>query len=107
MASRTMYMSPCRYVVSAFVESQTIEGSHQTTKEAETYFAMLRVEEINGRSPKELHNLAAFENLTPLHPNQRVILETGTEPLETRVIDLVAPDGIRSASIDRGTAENG
>ena len=88
-----VYVSPSQIRRFGLRRGQTIKGLIRPPKEAETYFAMLRVEEINGRSPKELHNLAAFENLTPLHPDHRVILETGTEPLETRVIDLVAPMG--------------
>ena len=51
------------------------------------------MEAVNGRDPKELGTQPTFENLTPLHPEDRVMLETGSEPLETRVIDLVAPLG--------------
>lgn len=88
-----VYVGPSQIRRFGLRRGQVIKGLIRPPKETETYFAMLRVEEINGRSPKELHNLATFENLTPLHPNDRVILETGTEPLETRVIDLVAPLG--------------
>ncbi|MEE2907379.1 MAG: transcription termination factor Rho [Planctomycetota bacterium] len=88
-----VYVGPSQVRRFGLRRGQVIKGLIRPPKETETYFAMLRVEEINGRAPKELHNLAAFENLTPLHPNQRVILETGQEPLETRVIDLVAPLG--------------
>ncbi|MDG2424700.1 MAG: transcription termination factor Rho [Phycisphaerales bacterium] len=88
-----VYVGPSQVRRFGLRRGQVIRGLIRPPKETETYFAMLRVEEINGRPPKELHNLATFENLTPLHPNQRVILETGTEPLETRVIDLVAPLG--------------
>ncbi|MAT82247.1 MAG: transcription termination factor Rho [Phycisphaerae bacterium] len=88
-----VYVGPSQIRRFGLRRGQVIKGLIRPPKETETYFAMLRVEEINGRSPKELHNLATFENLTPLHPNERVILETGTEPLETRVIDLVAPLG--------------
>jgi transcription termination factor Rho len=88
-----VYVSPSQIRRFGLRRGQVIKGLIRPPKETETYFAMLRVEEINGRSPKELHNLAAFENLTPLHPDQRIILETGQEPVETRVIDLVAPLG--------------
>jgi transcription termination factor Rho len=56
---------------------------------------MLRVEEVNGRDPKVLHDLPTFENLTPLHPNRRIQLEMLGKPdkLETRVIDMVTPLG--------------
>ena len=89
-----VYVGPSQVRRFGLRRGQVIKGLIRPPKETETYFAMLRVEEINGRVPKELHNLATFENLTPLHPDQRVILETGQEPLETRVIDLVAPLGL-------------
>ena len=53
----------------------------------------MRVEAINGRDPKDVHDLSTFENLTPLHPEERIHLETESEIIETRVIDLVAPMG--------------
>jgi transcription termination factor Rho len=70
-----------------------VRGLIRPPKETETYFALLRVEEVNGKDPKELHDLPTFENLTPLHPNERIHLEAEAEGIETRVIDLVAPLG--------------
>ena len=55
--------------------------------------ALLRVEEVNGQSPKVLHHLPTYENLTPLHPSRRVHLENAPTEIETRVIDLVTPLG--------------
>ncbi len=72
-----------------------VKGLIRPPKEAETYFAMLRVEEVNGRDPKVLHDLPTFENLTPLHPDRRIRLELADEPtrLEPRIIDMVTPLG--------------
>jgi transcription termination factor Rho len=72
-----------------------IRGLIRPPKEAETYFALLRVDSVNGRDPQTLNDLPTFENLTPLHPNKRIHLEVMGQPsnLETRVIDLVTPLG--------------
>lgn len=88
-----VYVSPSQVRRFGLRKGQVIKGLIRPPKEAETYFALLRLETINGQDPKKLHNLGAFENLTPLHPNQRIHLETDTEEIETRVIDLVTPLG--------------
>ena len=88
-----VYVSPSQIRRFGLRRGQVIRGVIRPPKESETYFALLRVEAVNGRDPKELGNLPTFENMTPLHPEDRVMLETGAEPLETRVIDLVAPLG--------------
>jgi len=88
-----VYVSPSQIRRFGLRRGQVIRGVIRPPKESETYFALLRVEAVNDRDPKELANLPTFENMTPLHPEDRVMLETGAEPLETRVIDLVAPLG--------------
>ncbi|MEO1129312.1 MAG: transcription termination factor Rho, partial [Planctomycetota bacterium] len=59
----------------------------------ERYFALLRIDEINGREAEAVRQLPVFEDLTPLHPESRYVLETEPDVLETRVVDLVAPVG--------------
>ena len=88
-----VYVSPSQIRRFGLRRGQIIRGIIRPPKESETYFALLRVDSVNGEAPKVLSTLPVFENLTPLHPEDRVMLETGTEPLETRVIDLVAPLG--------------
>ena len=72
-----------------------VKGVIRPPKDQETYFALLRVESVNGRDPKTLHDLPTFENLTPLHPNKRIHLENLAEParIEPRVIEMVTPLG--------------
>jgi transcription termination factor Rho len=74
-------------------KGQVIRGLIRPPKEAETYFALLRVDSVNGKDPQTLHDLPTFENLTPLHPNKRIHLEAEPQGIETRVIDLVTPLG--------------
>ncbi|MCP3904950.1 MAG: transcription termination factor Rho [Planctomycetes bacterium] len=88
-----VYVSPSQIRRFGLRKGQIIRGLIRPPKETETYFALLRVEEVNGRDPGKLHDLPVFENLTPLHPNERIHLEAEAEGIETRVIDLVAPLG--------------
>ena len=88
-----VYVSPSQIRRFGLRRGQIIRGIIRPPKESETYFVLLRVDSVNGKAPEVLSTLPVFENLTPLHPEDRVMLETGTEPLETRVIDLVAPLG--------------
>ncbi len=88
-----VYVSPSQIRRFGLRKGQVIRGLIRPPKETETYFAMLRVEAINGRNPKDVHDISTFENLTPLHPESRIHLETDSDIIETRVIDLVAPMG--------------
>jgi len=88
-----VYVSPSQIRRFGLRRGQIVRGLIRPPKETETYFALLRVEEVNGRDPGILHDLPTFENLTPLHPNKRIMLETTPDRLETRVIDLVTPFG--------------
>jgi len=71
----------------------TVSGQIRPPKENERYFALLRVEAVNYEDP----NLAAkkiwFDDLTPCHPDKRIILETTPDEIECRVVDLIAPVG--------------
>ena len=90
-----VYVSPSQIRRFGLRRGQVVTGLIRPPKEAETYFALLRVEEVNGNDPKILHSLPTFENLTPLHPNRRIQLELPDEPtrLEPRIIDMVTPLG--------------
>src|SRR4029078_11933762 len=57
------------------------------------YFALLRVEAINGEDPERISDTGNFEDLTPLHPHKRLISETDPKELNMRIVDLVTPIG--------------
>ena len=74
----------------------SISGKIRPPKEGERYFALLKVNEINFDQPENARNKILFENLTPLFPQKRLVMEMGngsTEDLTGRIIDLVAPIG--------------
>ncbi len=70
-----------------------VQGQIRPPKESERYFALLRVEAINGEDPDRITEVTNFEDLTPLHPIQRFILETDHKELNMRIVDLVTPIG--------------
>lgn len=91
-----IYVSPSQIRRFALRTGDEIRGKIRPPKEGERYFALLKVDEINGGTPEAAKNKIAFENLTPLHPIKRLKLEVGngsSEDLTARVIDLVAPIG--------------
>ena len=70
-----------------------VEGISRRPKENERYFALMRVEKVNGMPPHTSAQRLHFDGLTPIYPQERLKLETEKEVLSTRVIDLVAPLG--------------
>ena len=71
----------------------TIRGHVRPPKEGERYFALLKVESVNDESPEEAYRRINFDNLTPLHPNERIRLETTQEETAMRIMDLISPIG--------------
>ena len=91
-----IYVSPSQIRRFALRTGDTVAGKIRPPKEGERYFALLKVSEINFDSPENSRKKILFENLTPLHPNERLIMETGngsTEDITARVIDLASPIG--------------
>ena len=88
-----IYVAPSLIRKLSLRKGMEIKGAIRPPREGERYFALLRVDEANGKEPEFLKNLPIFEDLTPLHPEERYVLETTPEIVETRVIDLVAPIG--------------
>ncbi|MDT8281951.1 MAG: transcription termination factor Rho [Gammaproteobacteria bacterium] len=91
-----IYVSPSQIRRFNMRTGDTIEGKIRPPKEGERYFAMLKVDKINLDSPENIRNKIAFENLTPLHPNERLMMGRGngsTEDITARIIDLVSPIG--------------
>lgn len=74
----------------------SIAGKIRPPKEGERYFALLKVNTVNDDRPDNARNKILFENLTPLHANERMVMERGngsTEDITARVLDLAAPIG--------------
>jgi len=70
-----------------------VSGQIRPPKDNERFFALLKVETVNGINPHESRGLVHFENLTPLYPDEIIKLETDAENISTRTIDLLAPVG--------------
>ena len=91
-----VYVSPSQIRRFGLRTGDTIAGLVRPPKDSERYFALLKVEKINFQSPDEAKKKILFENLTPLHPDERMRLEQGngsSEDLTGRTIDIVAPIG--------------
>ncbi|MBN7768568.1 transcription termination factor Rho [Marinobacter daepoensis] len=91
-----IYVSPSQIRRFNLRTGDTIAGKIRPPKDGERYFALLKVNEINFDKPDNARNKILFENLTPLFPQERLMLEAGngsTEDLSSRVLDLVAPIG--------------
>ncbi|MDS4026789.1 MAG: transcription termination factor Rho [Candidatus Contendobacter sp.] len=91
-----IYVSPSQIRRFNLRTGDTVSGKIRPPKEGERYFALLKVNDINFEPPEVSKNKVLFENLTPLHANERLTLERGngsTEDITARVIDLIAPIG--------------
>lgn len=91
-----IYVSPSQIRRFNLRTGDSIAGKIRPPKEGERYFALLKVNEINFDQPENARNKILFENLTPLFPQDRLVMEMGngaTEDLTGRIIDLVAPIG--------------
>lgn len=91
-----IYVSPSQIRRFNLRTGDEIHGKIRPPKEGERYFALLKVDTINSESAEAARNKIAFENLTPLHANERLVMEVGngsTEDITARVIDLVSPIG--------------
>ncbi len=88
-----IYVSPTFIKRFGLRKGMVVKGVIRPPKEAERYFALLRVDEVNGKTPSTIGKLSNFEDLTPLHPEKRFILETTPNEIEMRIVDLVSPIG--------------
>jgi len=92
-SAEDIYVSPAQIRRFDLKKGDTVYGTIRSPKEKEKYFAMLKVEKINNCPPEKARERILFENLTPLYPNSRLVMETTKENLTTRVLDLTAPIG--------------
>ncbi len=88
-----IYVSPSLIRKLGLRRGMQLRGPIRPPKEGERYFALLRVDKVNGRGPETARQLPIFEDLTPLHPEERYVLETSPDEVEMRIVDLVAPIG--------------
>jgi len=91
-----VYVSPSQIRRFGLRTGDTISGKIRPPKDNERYFALLKVSEINFEPPENAKHKVLFENLTPLHPSERMRIERGngsTEDITARIIDIVSPFG--------------
>jgi len=88
-----IYVSPSQIRKFDLRTGDTVNGQVRPPKEGERYFALLKVEAVNGEVPEESKVKANFDNLTPIYPNKRLILETNPKEMSMRIMDLLTPIG--------------
>ncbi len=88
-----IYVSPSQIRRFGLKTGATVSGQIRPPKENERYFALLRVEAINYQDPNLLSGKIPFDELTPLHPDMRIVMETTPDEVEMRVVDLIVPIG--------------
>jgi transcription termination factor Rho len=88
-----IYVSPSQIKSLGLKVGDTIRGTIRPPKEGEKYFALQKIEHINGKTTEEIRDRVAFEYLTPLFPNEKLKLSTTPDNLSTRILDLFAPIG--------------
>ena len=88
-----IYVSPSQIRKFDLHTGDTVSGHIRAPKEGERYFALIKVEAVNFESPDRAREKLFFENLTPLYPQERIRLETSSDNLSARVMDLMTPVG--------------
>jgi len=88
-----IYVSPSQIKLFGLKTGDTVKGSVRPPKEGEKYFALLKVESINGKDPDEVRDRVPFDYLTPLFPFEKLSLTSSASNYSTRVMDLFTPIG--------------
>jgi len=88
-----IYVSPSQIKLFGLKTGDTIKGLIRPPKEGEKYFALLKVESVNGKTTEEIRDRVAFEYLTPLFPEEKLRLSTTPDNTSTRILDLFSPIG--------------
>ncbi|MBL9009189.1 MAG: transcription termination factor Rho [Myxococcales bacterium] len=88
-----IYVSPSQIRRFGLRTGDTVEGQIRPPKESERYFALLKVERLNGEPPDAQSEKILFDNLTPLYPNKRLRLEHDSRNYSTRIVDMLCPIG--------------
>lgn len=92
-SAEDIYVSPAQIRRFDLKTGDTVYGPIRSPKEKEKYFALLKVDLINGKTLEFAKDRIFFENLTPLHPTERLMMETSKDKLAMRVLDIAAPIG--------------
>jgi len=88
-----IYISPSQIKRFGLRKGDTVGGYVRPPKNDEKYYALLQIKTVNGVDPEQIRGRPLFDNLTPLYPNERIVLETTPDEISTRVIDLLTPLG--------------
>jgi len=88
-----IYVSPSQIKRFDLRTGDTTSGQVRPPKESEKYFALLKIEAVNFENPEVAKHKVFFDNLTPLYPQKRIKLETNSEEVATRIMDLMTPIG--------------
>lgn len=88
-----IYVSPSQIKLFGLKTGDTVNGQIRPPKDGEKYFALLKVESVNGKTTEEVRDRVAFEYLTPLFPEEKLNLSTKADNYSTRILDLFAPIG--------------
>lgn len=88
-----IYVSPSQIKLLGLKTGDTVRGQIRPPKEGEKYFALIKVENVNGKTTEEIRDRVAFEYLTPLFPNEKLKLSTTHDNMSTRILDLFSPIG--------------
>ncbi|MDO8503843.1 MAG: transcription termination factor Rho [bacterium] len=91
--TRSIYISSSQIRRFNLRAGDIVGGQARSPKENERYWGLLKVEKVNGQPAEELMDRPNFDELRPVHPNEKIRLETDKDKLTTRVIDLVSPIG--------------
>ena len=92
-SSNDIYVSPSQIKRFGLLNGDIISGQTRSPKEGEKFFALLRIEAINYKPVEFSSDRVYFENLTPLYPQERFVLETQSNIMDTRLIDIFSPIG--------------
>ena len=88
-----IYISPSQIKKFALRKGDTVAGYVRPPKDQERFFALLQVKSVNGQDLENIRERSLFDNLTPLYPNSKIVLETKRDELSTRILDLLVPLG--------------
>ncbi len=88
-----VYVSPSQIKLFGLKTGDTVTGAVRPPKEGEKYFALLKVESINGKGPEDVRDRVPFDYLTPVFPDQKINLSGDSSTLSMRIVDLFTPIG--------------
>jgi transcription termination factor Rho len=92
-SAEDIYVSPAQIRRFSLKKGDTVYGTIRSPKEKEKFFAMLKVDKINNCPPEKAKERILFENLTPLYPDSRLVMESQKDNITARVLDLASPIG--------------